>query len=77
MITPLSIEKMQQAIINNTDMPMGEAVAQEAQRDTLRQVKKRLIEIDCRLNPKERDSGIAGFIAELEREIDNERNQSN
>ena len=33
---------------------------------TLRRVKKRLIEIDCRLNSKERDSGIAVFIAELE-----------
>jgi len=36
---------------------------------TLRQVKKRLIEIDCRLNSKERDSGIAEFITELERVI--------
>ena len=33
---------------------------------TLRQVKKRLIEIDCRLSSKERDSGIAEFIAEIE-----------
>uniref|UniRef100_A0A6M3LE07 Uncharacterized protein n=1 Tax=viral metagenome TaxID=1070528 RepID=A0A6M3LE07_9ZZZZ len=34
---------------------------------TLRKVKKRLIEIDCRLNSKERDSGIAEFIDELEK----------
>jgi len=36
---------------------------------TLRQVKKRLIEIDCRLNSKERDSGLAVFIAELEKVV--------
>jgi len=34
---------------------------------TLRRVKKRLIEIDCRLNSRERDSGIAEFIDELEK----------
>ena len=34
----LSPEDMQRAIINNTDVPMGQAVAKEAQKDTLRQV---------------------------------------
>jgi len=33
----LSPEDMQKAIINNTDVPMGEAVAKEALKDTLRQ----------------------------------------
>jgi len=34
---------------------------------TLKLIKKRLIKIDCRLNSRERDSGIAEFIDELEK----------
>ncbi len=38
MIKPLGIERMQQAIINHSGLPMGEAIAQEALRYTLEQV---------------------------------------
>jgi len=49
--------------LNNQD------TARVAEDNILRQVKKRLIEIDCRLNSKERDRGIAEFIAELEKGV--------
>uniref|UniRef100_A0A6M3JIF1 Uncharacterized protein n=1 Tax=viral metagenome TaxID=1070528 RepID=A0A6M3JIF1_9ZZZZ len=47
--------------LNNKD------TARVAENNILSQVKKRLIEIDCRLSSRERDSGIAEFIDELEK----------